>query len=193
MKTAIALVAGLTAAASAADYNGAGFVIPDNSPAGASSSIVIGDAGNLVDLNITLNDITHTWVGDLIITLSNGSTSVDLVNRPGVPDQGTVGWAYNLNGDYTFDDAAGTTNWDNVNGGVQDSAFTIGSGSYIPFSALSAFNGASLAGTWTLSISDNAGLDTGALGGWTLSATVPTPSSMALLGLGGLVATRRRR
>lgn len=192
MKIAIALIAGLAAAASAADYNGAGFVIPDNLPgAPGSSSIVIADAGSIVDLNVTLNNANHTWVGDLIITLSNGSTTIDLINRPGVPELGTVGYSWNLAGTYTFDDSAATT-FESIGNGV-GSAFNLASGSYAPENALSAFNGQNLAGTWTLSISDSASLDTGSIGGWTLSATVPAPSAMALLGLGGLVATRRRR
>ena len=191
MKIAIALIAGLAAAASAADYNGAGFVIPDNLPATpGSSSIVIADAGSIVDLNVTLNNANHTWVGDLIITLSNGSTTIDLINRPGVPELGTVGYSWNLAGNYTFDDSAAST-WEGF--GNPGSTINLASGSYAPENALSAFNGQNLAGTWTLSISDSAGLDTGSIGGWTLSATVPAPSAMALLGLGGLVATRRRR
>jgi subtilisin-like proprotein convertase family protein len=188
---ALLTIAALAGTAAAQSYNGSGFSIPDNNPAGASSSIVVADSGNLVDLNVTLNTMAHTWVGDLIIRLSNGSTTVDLINRPGVPELGTVGYSWNLLGNYTFDDAAGTT-FESIGNGV-GSAFNLASGSYAPEQALAAFNGQSLAGTWTLSISDNAGLDLGSLGSWTLTATVPAPTSLALLGLGGLVAGRRRR
>lgn len=193
MKTKIALItlAALAGSAAAQSFNGAGFAIPDNNPAGASSSIVITDSGNIVNLTVTLNNAAHTWVGDLIIRLSNGSTTIDLINRPGVPEVSTVGFSWNLLGDYTFDDAAATS-FESIGNGV-GSAFNLPSGSYSPEQALAAFNGASLAGTWTLSISDNAGLDTGSIGSWTLTAVVPAPASLAMLGLGGLAAARRRR
>jgi len=196
MKTAIAIIAlaGLTGAASAqTDYFGAGGSFPDNGgPSNQfSSSIVIADAGNVADINVTLNGAAHTWVGDLIVTLSNGSTSVELINRPGEPDDSTVGWSWNLNGDYTWDDD-GASSFEDV-GNLNDSLFDLPSGTYSPENALSAFNGDALAGTWTLTISDNALFDTGGIQGWTLTATVPAPTSMALLGLGGLVAGRRRR
>lgn len=184
---ALLSIAALAGTAAAQTFNGAGFSIPDNTPAGASSSIVIGSGGNVQDLTVTLQGMSHTWVGDLIISLSNGSTSVNLTNRPGNPAT-TFGYSWDLGGDYTFDDAAAQT-WEGVG-----SAFTgtLASGSYAPEGALSSFNGGSLVGTWTLTISDNAGGDLGSLQGWTLT-NVPAPSAMALLGLGGLVAGRRRR
>jgi subtilisin-like proprotein convertase family protein len=198
MKAALLIVAGFAISASAQTVfygGGLGGAIPDNGGVGSplSSSIVIGDAGSITDIDLNLNGLSHTFVGDLIISLSNGSTSVELVNRPGVPDFSGFGWAYNLGGDYIFDDAAGVT-WQDVNGNVQDTDFNIASGSYLGEQALSAFNGSSVAGTWTLSISDNAGADTGALGSWGVTiTTIPAPAGLAILGLGGLAATRRRR
>lgn len=198
MKTAFAIIAlaGLTGTASAVDYFGGGGTFPDGGGPGSqfSSSIVIGDVGSIQDLNVSLLGASHTFVGDLIVTLSHvdSGTSVVLVDRPGVPDFSSFGWAYDLNGDYTFDDDASVT-WQDVNGGVQDTLFVIASGSYLGENALSAFNGEDISGTWTLTISDNAGFDTGGIQGWSINATIPAPSSMALLGLGGIVAGRRRR
>lgn len=191
MKNTIALItlAGLAGTAAAQSYNGAGFVIPDNNPAGATSQIVIGDAGTVQDLTVTLTGLSHTWVGDLIITLSNGSSTIDLANRTGSTGSSTVGFSWNLGGDYTFDDAAATS-WEDF--GNPGSGNVLPSGSYTPEGSLASFNGGSLAGTWTLFISDNAGLDTGSFGGWTLT-NVPAPGALALLGLGGLAAGRRRR
>jgi hypothetical protein len=190
MKTSIAMlaIAGLAGTAAAQSYNGAGFTIPDNASAGASSSIVIADAGSVLDLTVTLSGLTHTWVGDLIITLSNGSSTIDLINQPGGSGGIGFGFSWNLGGDYTFDDAASAT----FEGFTGPSSAILPSGSYAPEGALSSFNGGSIAGTWTLSISDNAGGDTGAFQGWTLT-NVPAPSAVALLGLGGVVAGRRRR
>lgn len=189
MKTSIAMlaIAGLAGTAAAQSFSGAGFAIPDNSPAGASSSIVT-TGGTVQGLTVTLSGMSHTWVGDLIITLSNGSSTIDLVNRPNFPATG-FGFSWNLNGDYTFDDAAGQTFEGFGNPG---SLVDLPSGSYAPEGALSSFNGGSFAGTWTLSISDNAAGDTGSFTGWTIT-NVPAPSAVALLGLGGVVAGRRRR
>ncbi|MEM8758656.1 MAG: proprotein convertase P-domain-containing protein, partial [Planctomycetota bacterium] len=160
-------------------FSGVGGVIPDDGGPGnpLSSTITVTDDFSIADVSVNLLDLNHTFVGDLIITLSNGSTSVELINQAGVPDFSGFGWAYNLDGDYTYSDD-GTITWDTVNGGVQDTDFLVPSGTYAPEGALSAFDGLSSAGSWTLSISDNAGLDTGDLGGWELSLTpVPAPGS----------------
>ncbi len=59
-------------------------------------------------------------------------------------------------------------------------------------SLLTAF-GAGVNGDWNLYVLDDTGADTGSIaGGWQIEV-VPAPSAMALMGLGGLVATRRRR
>ena len=57
--------------------------IPDNDTDGVSSTITVAD-----DLTIfgssTYLDITHTWIGDLIVTLTSpGGTTATLVNRSG--------------------------------------------------------------------------------------------------------------
>ncbi len=186
---ALLSIAALAGTAAAQSFNGAGFTIPDNAPGGGSSAIVIGSGGNVQDLTVTLLGATHTWVGDLTISLSNGSSTVNLAARPGVGGGSTFGFAWNLAGDYTFADGAAQT-WASI--GAQTSAFNLPSGTYAPAQALSTFNGGSLAGTWTLRIVDAAGGDTGGIQGWTLT-NVPAPSALALLGLGGVVAGRRRR
>lgn len=185
---ALLTVAALAGTAAAQTFNGAGFTIPDNNPAGNSSSIVIGSGGNVLDLTVTMLGATHTWVGDLTISLSNGSSTVNLAARPGFTGTG-FGFSWNLAGDYTFADGAAQT-WQSI--GVQTTAFNLPSGTYAPAEALSTFNGGSLVGTWTLRIVDSAGGDTGGIQGWTLT-NVPAPSALALLGLGGVVAGRRRR
>lgn len=192
MKTSIAMfaIAGLAGTAAAQSFSGSGFAIPDSSfagPGSASSSIVT-TGGTVQGLTVTLSGLNHTWAGDLIISLSNGSSSIDLINRPGFPAL-SFGYSWDLDGTYTFDDAAGQSFEGFGNPG---SGSILPSGSYAPEGALSSFNGGSFAGTWTLSISDNAGGDTGSFNGWTIT-NVPAPSAVALLGLGGVVAGRRRR
>ena len=56
--------------------------IPDNSPTGASSTIDVSDSGDIVDVKVT-TDITHTYRGDLKVTLTHGTTSQVIFNRTG--------------------------------------------------------------------------------------------------------------
>src|SRR5262245_8428076 len=56
--------------------------IPDNDPTGVSSAISVSDAGALTDVSVTV-DITHTYRGDLRVTLDHGGTSVVLVDGVG--------------------------------------------------------------------------------------------------------------
>ncbi len=137
----------------------------DNLPAGVNSTITVSQAITLSDLEVAVA-INHTWVGDVRVTLqSPGGTTVTLLDRPGVP-AGTFGCS-NDNMNVVFSDAAsvdpetscpGTTPWL--------------SGPVLPLLPLSAFDGESTLGTWTLNVSDNAGGDTGSIVNWSL---IPTP------------------
>ncbi len=56
--------------------------IPDNSPDGVSNTITVSDDIPIGSLKVELN-VEHTYMGDLIITLSKGDTTVTLHNRQG--------------------------------------------------------------------------------------------------------------
>jgi hypothetical protein len=99
--------------------------------------------------------MTHTFAGDLIGTLSKDGTSVTLFNRTGGGNA--------LGGDYVFDDGA-TTSF--VTAAAAGSP--VASGIYTPANPLSAFNGVPLDGTWTLTVSDNAGVDVGTITGFSI-------------------------
>ena len=117
----------LAGAALANSYNGAGFAIPDNSPAGASSVINVGDSFAIAAVSVTLNNLTHTWAGDLIATLSNSSTTVTLFNRPGFTGTG-FGSSSDFGGNYTFEDGGASLAGALGGGGT----FVIPSGTYAP-------------------------------------------------------------
>ncbi|MBT5738963.1 MAG: hypothetical protein HN891_04645 [Planctomycetes bacterium] len=106
--------------------------------------IEVTQAGLVDDVDVAL-DLTHTWIGDLAISIANPSgTSVNLHSQTG-------GSSDDINAIYDDDGNPGTT---------------------APSSPLSAFDGASGLGNWTLTISDNAGGDSGSLLTWGLDISI---------------------
>ncbi len=140
--------------------------IPDNIPAGVTSDLVIASGTTITDLNVKIES-THTWVGDLIYKLTNvtSGTTVTIVDRPGVPAS-TNGCSGNDINATLDDEAAGGA----VETQCAGSAPTI-SGTFTPSNPLSAFDGQLRAGTWRLTVSDNAGADLGTLTRWCISGS----------------------
>lgn len=138
--------------------------IPDNDPAGVSSVINVTNSVTVNDVNVSVN-ITHTWDGDLTLTLlSPTGTSVELSSGNGGQDDNYTGT--------TFDDAG-------TNPITSGSApFT---GTFQPEGSLASLNGESSVGNWTLMISDSANQDTGTLLDWSLEVcgelTLSSPES----------------
>lgn len=56
--------------------------IPDNAPAGVSSTISVTDGGTIGSLKVTV-DITHSYRGDLVVRLVKGGTTVVLHDKAG--------------------------------------------------------------------------------------------------------------
>ncbi|MBT8274026.1 MAG: proprotein convertase P-domain-containing protein, partial [Bacteroidia bacterium] len=119
-----------------------------------TSVINIADDFVVDDVNVSIN-ISHTWVGDLDITLlhPDGITSVELMPN------NTCGNCDDM--DVTFDDAAASS-ITTANAGPITGTYSPANGS------LSTFNGLMTAGDWTLTITDNANGDGGQLNGWDL-------------------------
>ncbi|MDX1461543.1 MAG: proprotein convertase P-domain-containing protein [Marinirhabdus sp.] len=143
-----------------------GVAIPDSPAAGLTTTIDIVDDFNISDLNVDL-DISHTWVGDLIITLeAPDGTSAVLAERIGAaPGSGGFGCSGN--------DILATLDDEATGGAINDACITANvpavNGTFTPENPLSVFDGISTLGTWTLTISDNAGGDTGTLNSWALN------------------------
>jgi subtilisin family serine protease/subtilisin-like proprotein convertase family protein len=119
-----------------------------------TSAFTVLDSRLILDVNVKL-DITHTFVGDLIISLIGpNNREVILVNRRGG------------NGDNfsqtVFDDEASV-------------AITSGSapyaGTFRPEASLGAFDGLAGAGLWTLKVNDTTGQNFGYLNSWSLQFT----------------------
>lgn len=129
--------------------------IPDNNPAGITSSVVVGGvAAPVSDVDVRVN-ITHTWAGDLELRLiSPSGTVVPLALRRGGSGDNFV--------NTIFDDQAPTA----ISAGA--APFT---GRFRPESPLAALVGQQANGSWQLRVSDHAGLDTGTLLNWSLIVT----------------------
>jgi subtilisin-like proprotein convertase family protein len=126
------------------------------------STIAVTDDLKISDLNARVS-LTHTYDSDLVVTLTaptvNGvaGKTVTLFNRRG-------GSGDNLT-NTGFDDEAVTA----IAGGAAPF-----NGTFRPDGLLSAFDGLSTKGVWTLRVTDNATFDVGRLTGWsfTVSGTV---------------------
>ena len=143
-------------------YSGPSVAIPDNNPAGAFVELNIGAAGTLSDVDISAM-ITHTWPGDLDLSITHvgSGTSVVLGARLG----GTGCSVDNI--DASFDDQSSNP--------IACAAAPPGIGGTLqPQNPLSAFNGLDLNSIWRLTAIDRAGQDTGDITGFCVNATTVT-------------------
>jgi len=142
--------------------------IPDNDPVGVSDTMVIAPTGEFItDLDLVIQ-ASHTWIGDLIFTLQHveTGTAVTAIDQP------------NCSGD----DIDATINDEGLDGDVETvclasvptSVGELVGGDPPDTSLLTAFDGEGIGGSWTLTVSDNAGADTGSLDAWCLRVTTDT-------------------
>ncbi len=146
-------------------YSGGGGNIPDG-VASFKDEIVVTEDIAIRNVTVTLQNLEHTWVGDLIAQLRHVETGVvvDLFRRPGQPQFSSSGYSNDLNGDYSFND-----NYSHSFDSVAASHAVIPSGNYCATQPLSVFKGHSSAGTWQLIINDCSAGDSGSLESWTLN------------------------
>eukprot|EP01115_Flamella_aegyptia_P001840 TRINITY_DN13064_c0_g1_i1.p1 TRINITY_DN13064_c0_g1~~TRINITY_DN13064_c0_g1_i1.p1 ORF type:complete len:162 (+),score=25.53 TRINITY_DN13064_c0_g1_i1:17-502(+) len=115
--------------------------IPDRST--ATSPIDINDFGTFLNGTVNVN-VTHTFVGDLIIELiSPSGTTVELFDQQCGADDNIF---------TTFSDFGVDV--------CQDTSLSI------PDTPLSTFRGENIKGDWILTVTDDAGGDTGTLNSW---------------------------
>jgi len=132
--------------------------------------------GKILDVNVALNNLSHTFPDDIDILLS--ATQIPGLNAVIMSDVGGSTSAVNVN--LVLDDAAAASLPDNgplVSGtfrptDINDGADTFPAPAPTPTgnSLLSTFNNQNPNGTWNLFVFDDADLDTGNLaGGWSLT------------------------
>ncbi len=128
-----------------------------------TSTLNVGAAGTVTDVNVVTLDGTHTYISDLTVSLENPTgTSVTLFSNICAAED---------NFDVAFDDGA-TNTYANL-----PCPPTSGL-SYQPNQPLSAFNGQLANGTWTLTIADAFNLDGGSLDAWAIEVCVQPPSGL---------------
>jgi uncharacterized repeat protein (TIGR01451 family) len=136
-------------------------------PAVVTSTVVVSGAGPyLFDLDLT-TFITHTFPGDIDMTLTSPAGTVVTITTDNAGTNDDV-----FNGTVWNDDAnpAGQVPYTTNNGMVTDQAYAIGvlASPLTPEEPLAAFIGENPNGTWTITISDDAAGDGGNLASWSL-------------------------
>lgn len=134
-------------------------LIPDNNSAGAASSIMVTDMGNIAKAVAVVNSLSHQYDSDVTISLTPpASAAFNLAAaRGGSGDNYTS---------TIFDDAASTA---------------IGSGTapfrgrFKPEVAFSTLTGQAANGNWTLKVVDSFNVDAGLMGTWSLGLCVAPP------------------
>jgi hypothetical protein len=123
------------------------------SGANTVATLIVPLSGTITDVNVLGVTGTTADINDFEFRLAHGSTTVRLVDNP---------CANNLAGfNVSFDDEAAA-------GAVPCNPYGQG-GTYRPNQTLSAFDGASASGSWTLTLADtDGGADAITLNGWTL-------------------------
>ncbi len=139
--------------------------IPDGNLQGVSNTFTVPDNVSIADLDVAV-EIDHPFIGDLRITLTHvtTNTTVVLVDRPAAGDCGGD------NISCTFDDNA--ARFASFVCSQHDPAL---GGGIIPDGFLGDLAGQSLAGTWRLTVADEAARDVGTLVSWCLRANSTVP------------------
>ncbi len=124
-----------------------------------SVNVILGAGCSVTDVNVRIDNVTHTWDSDLSFYLRKGTTGALIINKVGSSGDNFVNTL--LNDSASTPIASGTA------------PFT---GSFQPSNPLSVFNGAFTSGYWKLAITDTATGDSGALTGWCLLMTYTCPT-----------------
>jgi len=118
--------------------------------------------------------MTHTFIGDLIASVEHDATSVTFLDRPG---RTTTGFGCGGDNPNVVADDEGTDGALETSCTAANPGYPVIGGHYTPNNPLTAFDGADVEGDWTITITDNAGGDTGSLTSWALIITEINPTA----------------
>ncbi len=171
--------------------------IPDAVPAGITAGPIVfpPDGSTILDVVVDLG-ITHTWVGDLVVTLTHigpcGTQSVRLVDRPGVP-QSTFGCSGDLIGGTANKYYFGTGNLAAMGEQTCPAQIPLQCYAVAPENAngLLVFRNCPKDGEWFLNVSDNASLDVGTLINFSVHVLNDGPVSVESASWGSVKADYR--
>ena len=179
--------------------------IPDSPGAGVTSTVTITESEIIESARFSIEGLQHSWIGDLIVTVSNLNTgaAATLFSRVGSTGSSiSRGFATNVNGTYTFADGNGSlaSNAANSDTNFEVPAITYDASGFLEaeVSLDSIFGGTSTFGDWQFTITDLAAPDNGFFTGVTVdfeTTAVPEPGTMATIVMGTLfggVYLRRR-
>ena len=162
-------------------------IITDDDAAGVTSTVTITDSEIIQSAKFSINGLTHSWIGDLIITVENETTGskATLMSRPGfegVPP----GFSADVNGTYMFEDG-GASIWTASN--TNDSDFEVPEGTYAASDAgeaavslQTAFAGENTMANWKFTVTDTNATQIGQFISTSVNFTsvaVPEPGTMA--------------
>jgi len=153
------------ATCSAAGGEGCPAPIPDAEIGGVVSSFEVSGCDTVDDLDLGLA-VDHGWTGDLRVTLEGpGGTRAVVVDRPGATG---LGWGCRFDDVFAvLDDQAAAAVEDACADDAGGTVPAIG-GTFTPTNPLSAFDGRSGNGRWSLRVADYGQGDTGTLLDWSL-------------------------
>lgn len=199
--TALLAAAQQTRAATVNSPNAGPISIPTSGVASPypSTSTITGTSGVIADVNVRINDFSHTWPDDVAIVLQapNGQTVGLMADRCGSADM--------VVDDLIFDDSASAVLSDSgaCSGGTYDvtavSSSLGGGAPAAPYGAnLRSLNGASANGAWKLWVIDDSGSDSGSIVSWSVQVvtaaayidpsagpSIPYPLAQTVSGMSG--------
>ena len=152
-----------------------------------------------------LNNIQHTWIGDLVVTIQHslsGQTAT-LFNRVGKNSLAPgVGDSSNLNGNYSFRDGSPSLWSEAANGGdtfdLEVGTYAASGADEVEVSLNNTFFGFNPTGDWNFTLLDLNTGNAGSIGSTTVNliTAIPEPGTIAGLGLlllcGGTFRRRRK-
>ena len=169
-------------------------VIPDNNPSGLTAVLTVKDAFKIQSLDrVKILGLSHPFCGDLLATLTHSGVTMELFDRIGRLSPAGYGSSAQFVGDIAFAPVGADLS------DVPDRGFISTMQDYAPYrndtmgqSAMATgtfadFAGLSVAGDWTLTISDLAAEYAGDFTGFQIEVTRQTAAVSGVLSLEGIV------